>query len=404
MKNDGAIMSKTLLVGIDGGATKISGWNAEANPDGTFKLGDINIVKEYREYEEYMPSFKPVNIQLQLGEMNEGEIDLTVEEKLHGKSYMYAAADVIIELAKRVGADRVLVGIGMPGLKSADKRGIVTVANGPRMPEYCKVIEERVEAAGIIMDKPIHHLGSDADYCGIGEEYSMDGSFRNVENAYYLGGGTGVADALKLKGKLLPFDQAKTWIAKAWEMKNTEGKSMERYASSSGIQAIYGEFADIPVHELNNKDIYPPQIMGLYEEDAAAKRTFNDVSYNIAKLLFERIVTIYGGWHHYFEFVNSNRADLEEKHPYRGTLLDSIIIGQRLGDLLESSKGEDVFYEPFIEFLSKFIVECPYLDVKFKKHYLKEGAFNEDLLKTSKLREAPAIGAGVDAYLTYHRD
>ncbi|MDD3716421.1 MAG: hypothetical protein PHT46_04865 [Candidatus Marinimicrobia bacterium] len=397
-------MSKVLLVGIDGGATKISGWTTEVIKDKTFNLGDINVVKEYREYDDFMPSFKPVNIQLQLGEMNEGEIELTIEEQKHGKAYMYAAADVIIELAKKVGADRVLVGIGMPGLKSSDKRGIVVLANGPRMPKYCDVIEKRVEAAGIKMDKPIHHLGSDADYCGIGEEYSHDGLFRDVKNSYYLGGGTGVADAMKLQGKLLPFDQAKTWIAKTWEMKNSEGRSMEGYASSGGIQKLYAEFADIPLAELQEKEIYPPQILDLFDEDAAAKRSFNDVSYNIAKLLYERLVTIYGGWHHCFEFVNSNRADLSEKHPYRGTLLDSIIIGQRLGDLLGESKGKHVFYEPMLEFLGKFIVETPYLDLKFKNHYLKGEQFNEALIKTSRLREAPAIGAGVDAYLTYHKE
>ena len=395
-------MSKTLLIGIDGGATKVSGWTTVINKDGTFQLGDINVIKQYHEYEEHMPSFKPVNILVQLGEMNENDIDLTVEEKLHGKAYMYAAADVIVELADAVGADRVMVGIGMPGLKSADKRGIVALANGPRMPEYCKIIEDRVEAAGVKMEHPIHHLGSDADYCGIGEEHSKDGLFRGVSNSYYLGGGTGVADAMKLKGKLLPFDQAKTWIAKAWEMKNSEGKSMEMFASSKGIQTIYSEFAGVSVAELNKNGVYPPQIMDLFDEDPAAKRTFNDVSYNIAKLLFERIVTIYSGWHHFFKFVNSNRADLSEKHNYKMTLLDNIIIGPRLGDLMEASKGRDIFYEPFLEFLTKFIVESPYLDAKFKKHYLKDEQFNEELIKTSKLREAPAIGAGVDAYLTYH--
>ncbi|MDD3095802.1 MAG: hypothetical protein PHD63_06125, partial [Candidatus Marinimicrobia bacterium] len=274
----------------------------------------------------------------------------------------------------------------------------------PRMPKYCDIVEKRVEAAGIQMDKPIHHLGSDADYCGIGEEYSHDGLFRGLQNAYYLGGGTGVADAMKLHGKLLPFDQAKTWIAKTWEMKNSEGRSMEGYASSGGIQKLYAEFADIPLQELQEKEIYPPNILALFEEDAAAKRTFNDVSYNIAKLIYERIVTIYGGWHHCFEFVNSNRADLEEKHQYRGTLLDSIIIGQRLGNLLAESRGKKIFYEPMMEFLGKFIVDTPYLDMKFKSHYLKDNAFNEALIRTSQLREAPAIGAGVDAYLTYHKD
>lgn len=394
-------MSEILLIGIDGGATKVSGWTTLINDDNTFQLGDINVIKEYRQYEEHMPSFKPVNILVQLGEMNENDIDLTVEEKLHGKAYMYATADVIIELAEKVGVKKVMVGIGMPGLKSADKRGIVALANGPRMPEYCKIVEERVEAAGIKMGKPIHHLGSDADYCGIGEEYSAEGLFAKVENSYYLGGGTGVADAMKLKGELLPFDKAKTWIAKSWEMKNSDGKPMERFASSSGIQAIYSEFSDILIADLNKNDIYPPQIMALYNEDAAAKRTFNDVSYNIAKLLFERIVTIYSGWHHFFDFVNSNRADLVGRHSYRNTLLDNIIIGQRLGDLLEESKGKNIFFEPCMEFLTKFIVESPYLDAKFKKHYLKDDKFNEDLILTSKLREAPAIGAGVDAYLTY---
>lgn len=396
-------MSKVLVVGIDGGATKVSGWTTKVNEDGTFELGELNVQKQYREFEEYMPKFVPVNIQLQLGEMNEEEIHLTIEEALHGKSYMYAAADVIIELAKSVNAEEVLVGMGMPGLKSADKRGIVALANGPRMPHYCKVVEERVEKAGIKMHAPIHHLGSDADYCGLGEEYSANGLFREAENSYYLGGGTGVADAMKLKGKLVPFDQAKTWIAKAWELKNTEGKSLERFASAGGIQMLYSEFSEIPVSKLNEDDIYPPQIMDKVEKDTAAKRTFNDVSYNIAKLLFERIVTMYNGWNNLFDFVNSNRADLTDQHPYRATLLDSIIIGQRLGDLLESSKGKDVFYETFMDFLSKFIEEAPYLDAKFKSHYMDGDKFREDIIKASRLREAPAIGAGVDAYLTYHK-
>jgi len=34
-------------------------------------------------------------------------------------------------------------------------------------------------------------------------------------------------------------------------------------------------------------------------------------------------------------------------------------------------------------------------------HYLKNGEFNTGLIAISKLREAPAIGAGVDAFLNY---
>src|SRR6056297_3583701 len=116
LKN-GENMSNILLVGIDGGATKVSGWTTKVNDNGTFELSNLNIKKQYIHYEEYMPDFVPVNIQLQLGEMNENEIHLTTEEARHGKAYMYAAADVIIALAKEVGASEVLVGMGMPGLK-----------------------------------------------------------------------------------------------------------------------------------------------------------------------------------------------------------------------------------------------------------------------------------------------
>jgi hypothetical protein len=34
-------------------------------------------------------------------------------------------------------------------------------------------------------------------------------------------------------------------------------------------------------------------------------------------------------------------------------------------------------------------------------HYLTDGKFNLELIAISKLREAPAIGAGVDAWLNY---
>lgn len=34
-----------LIIGIDGGATKVSGWTVERKDDGTFELGDLNVQK-----------------------------------------------------------------------------------------------------------------------------------------------------------------------------------------------------------------------------------------------------------------------------------------------------------------------------------------------------------------------
>lgn len=389
-----------LIIGIDGGATKVSGWTAERKEDGTFELGDLNVQKKYSEYDYYDPEFKPVDIKIQLKEMEDG-IHLTDEERRQGLAYMYATADVIIELVKANPGKKALIGIGMPGLKTKDRKGISALANGPRMPEYVSIIENRIMLNDVSLASPIDHLGSDADYCGLGEEYSSRGQFRGVENSYYLGGGTGVADALKLKGQLVPFDAIKPWMAKAWEMKAESGKSLERYCSAAGIQSIYSEYSGIPVAELNQQKIYAPQIMEkAIQGEGAAVKTMKDISHYLAELLFERMSTLYAGSNNQFEFVNPARAQLLSWHPYLGTLLDHIIIGQRLGDYLEASRGKNQMWEPMIHHLGELILENENLTKGFKQHYLKGNTFNENRIVLSKLREAPAMGAAVDAWLS----
>jgi len=392
-------LKNILLIGIDGGATKVSGWIINYQEQTKlFHISDINLQKKYSDYPDHNPGFTPVDIKTQLVEMNK-KIHLTNEEKKQGDVYMNATADVIIGLLKKFPEKKAFIGIGMPGLKTADKRGISAIANGPRMPGFSEYIESIIREENLPLGAPIAHLGSDADYCGLGEEYSADGLFRDVQNAYYLGGGTGVADALKLEGELIPFDQTKNWIAKAWEMQCDTGISFERYASAAGIQFIYSRYGNISVEELNNNHIYPPQILGkALSGDKAAVDTINDVSINIATLIYERITTIYSGWTGLFSFVNPARELTEKDHKYRSVLLDRIIIGQRLGDLLDNSKQTPLLWSRIIERLSELFNKNN--ENRLKKKYLQNGRFREDFITISKLREAPAIGAGVDAWLT----
>ncbi len=389
-------MQDILLLGIDGGATKISGWIVDTQEKG-FSLTNINIQKKYSEYSSYDGAFKPVDIKTQLAEMN-SDINLTDKEISQGLAYKNTASDVIIELSKKNPNRKLLIGFGMPGLKTTDKRGISALANGPRMPKFVEFIEGKLRNAKIDF-YPISHLGSDADYCGIGEEYDISGSFKGVENVYYLGGGTGVADAMKLNGKLITFDSMKNWIAKAWEMKGTSGLSFERYASASGIQYIYSIKSGIPVEQLNNQGIYPPQILHrALENESAALETINEVSGNISKLLFERILTLYSGYSDLFEFINAAKPKLIKDHPYKGTLLDRIVIGQRLGDLLKESQSTQLLWKDILKNLKTLIEETK--NKKLIEHYLENGNFNNDILTISGLREAPAIGAAVDAFLS----
>jgi len=173
--------------------------------------------------------------------------------------------------------------------------------------------------------------------------------------------------------------------------------------SSKGIESLYSEFSGID-REKNIKDkIFPPVIHDMaYKNIESAVKTFDILSTNLADLIYERITTLFCGWQGVFEFINPNKPVLEKTHPYIGTLLDSIIIGQRLGDLFQKAKGDNILWNPFFSRLTYRINESTCLSYKAKLHYCVDGKFKESLLKISKLREAPALGAGIDAYFNHY--
>jgi len=382
-----------ILIGLDGGATKVSAWQIEQTLKG-FVLGSIHSEKTYSSFPPFNPEFTPVDIQTQLEEIN-SSIALTDSEQKQGQAFIHAFTDTISELSSD---EEIIIGIGMPGIKTTDGRGIAAMANGPRIPKFCDELEKALSEKSIKLAKPIYHLGSDADYCGLGEEYADTGLFKSVENAYYLGGGTGAADALKLEGNLVPLDETKSWLLKSWEMKNNDNIPLERYASAGGIQSIYSTYSGKSISSLNRDKIFPNIILDLADQgDEAATETFSDISFNLAELLFERIETIYSGWEGRFGFVNPNRETPSSQHPFIGTTLDRIIIGQRLGTLLESSEGLGIFWEPFVYHLTQLINESYHINSIAKSAYLNKKQLNQNLIQISMLRDAPALGAGIDA-------
>jgi predicted NBD/HSP70 family sugar kinase len=392
--------NRPLIIGIDGGASKVNAHIIEVSEDGkSFTLGKENSEKEYHNYFDFQTDFKPISLPIQLEQIKNNNIVLTPAEIKQSKAYNNAFSDAISNLVELTKAENVLIGIGMPGIKTADKRGIVAMANGPRMPNFTTAIEQRMATTGITLATPIFKLGSDADYCGIGEEYSENGSFRNFENAYYLGGGTGAADALKLHGKIISFDECKDWIAKTWEMSDENGKSMETYCSTNGVQSVYSEFSSISKSDLIKNKIYLEQILELAtKNDKGAITTWQIVSKRLADILFERISTIYYGSQNNYSFINHNKPPLTQNHIYKNTLLSRIVIGQRLGKLFQVPLAQEYLIKPLLNSLAELISISKFLDERAKAHYLKDGKFDNKIIIASQLREAPALGAGIDAY------
>ena len=336
------------VLAIDAGATKVSGAIVNKINKNTFNLDEAPIEIQYSDHPNFNSNFKAPNLKYQYQNLKISELEIQ-----QGKVYK----DCIIDLIKHFSSKASLkIGIASAGIKDMKNRGIIIMANGPRMPKYLNYIESKI-------NQSIYRLESDANMCVWGEEYAQDGSLRNINNAYYLGGGTGTADGLKLKNKLIQFDHISSWIAKTIELKTSNGESLEKYTSMSGINILINRL------------------------------TSHDIGRIISQLLFERILTIYSGWNNQYQIDRS----IISTHPYINILLDQIVIGQKLSTFLQSKIGNDV-YDSIV---SGLIDQCSKANPKIKAHFIKKGTFISKRILLSNLREAPIIGMGAKVWMEH---
>ena len=386
--------SKTRLLGLDGGASKVRGWEIKPTSKG-FDFEGTPIENKYQDHPKYLKDFSPVNLNQLLSEKAYGKIDPQKNEIEYGQVITETIAKTILDLvAQRTG--KWVIGIGFPGLKTRDKRGISAMANGPRMPNLVSNIENILDHEKIDLIDRIHQLGSDADFCGLGENEGKGGHFKNIDNAYYIGGGTGVADALKLHGQLVPFDQTQDWLGKSWEME-MNGVPIESLLSVRGIQEQYSIVTGTHINELSKNGLYAQQILEKAQNnDQQAKETLAETGKNLGKLFFERIETIACGWQKRFNFINPERKDLIPEHDYLGTCLDQGIIGQRLGELLSRDIGSRIIRQELENTIFFMMANTDHLPRTFKSNFNPKTFF-----RISNLRDAPALGAGISAWKTF---
>ena len=87
---------------------------------------------------------------------------------------------------------------------------------------------------------------------------------------------------------------------------------------------------------------------------------------------------------------------LNADHPYSNTLLDRIVIGQRLSQFLQSEDGEAIHQT----MVADLVQQCLSADNSISDHFLIDGEFNQDRIFMSDLRVAPIIGLGTKVWLT----
>jgi len=377
-------VSECTLIGVDGGATEVKAHHVTCDDlrrPTSFALGRAAASRVYPARNGFAPM--PVAEQLQ----QRAAPALSAEEAAVGATWVASAADAIAAAAGQVSGRRLLVGVGMPGLKTEDGRGIAVINNGPRIPDYLERLERQLAERGMELVAPVARLGSDADYCGIGEAWAADGLFRGVQHAYYVGGGTGVADALKLRGALVTFDAVRDWMRKAWQLQSEHGATFEALVSAKGMNAGYAARVGI------EPGARFPEVDALAGIKAAAE-WLGIVADALAELIVERIDTIHNG-RRTLPHRGADYAGLAADHPYRGILLDRVIIGQRIG-MLYADERYRVLFADRID--AAFVRRLRALnDAELTGRLLADGKVRPGFLRASMLRAAPALGAAVAA-------
>lgn len=348
------------FIGIDGGATKISAGIVRKFDTDNYGLESEPVFVGVKNCPSYSRDFSPVSIERQLAAHESDSLQISIEEERQGIAYAEASESVLFNLSEGTSIEKLPIGFGMPGMKTKDRRGISVMNNGPRMPRFLNVLNRRLTMAHLPVSN-IETIGDDNNYCGLGEFYSIDGALRNVTNGLYIGGGTGIADAIVLDGKPVPFETVENRLEKTWKISTPGGVSIESLISQNGLMKLKADATGKTVHQLEDKGIFPESFLN---EDDEISALF--VS-NLAWLFHYRIST----------FANK----------FNQRVFDRIVMGQRMGLMLEHNTE---LFESIQGRIITSISDSADLSRELKDHYL-----NSDFLKTSTLIHAPIIGAAV---------
>jgi len=279
-------MSDDLLAGIDCGATKVmvqSGvYSSKANK---ISPGPINQEFYYSDHPDWDSKFKPVPLDTQKSEYRSDNISLSYEEINQSNVII----DTIVSSIKIIEDHK--IGLCYPGLKN--HKGIVVMANGPRIPNLTHHIH------------PVKNILNDSDCCVIGELKSTIGMMQDTRNGIYIGGGTGIADGIILNGEILNLINT-VGVPRCWEINVSSNETVETLLSPAGMIKKY--------NDQNNEKV---KVLA----DLVHKKEFNKIM-DDALSAFLKLVKVRE------RFFKSQNEEVQE-----------IVIGQRLGKFF-SDLGE----------------------------------------------------------------
>ncbi len=367
-------MSATpFLIGVDGGATEVKAYEVVVLAPGEYWSLGLGTASASCCYDR-LEAFEPVPLARQ-----QTEADAPVRDELERAQadlWIDAIADTIASVASDAGSAPIKIGMCMPGVKTADARGVAMMRNGPRIPDLLDRLESRLADMRVRVERPIAALVADGDACAVGESVDAHGLLRDVANAYYIGGGTGLAEGFRLDGAPVKLDALRGRVRKAWELVTDDGRSFDQVASMGGMNASYSARSGRP---LALEEAEFPEQRALHG-DALALEVVDEATRALAHLIHRRMRVLAAG------------APFEDGRASRpATYLERVVLGQRLGRMYAEPALRRLLRERVETVLAELIVAAR--DEKARAAYLVDGGLRPGLVCASTLRAAPALGA-----------
>ena len=292
-------MNNPLLLGLDGGATKILAQTSTIDPRSSLIIPKEEYHEsDYRDSHKFNSGFIPIDLAQQKKEAKENNYSFSDQEINQSASVIETIVKVIESSAKEKTISK--VGLCFPGIKTANYDGISIMANGPRNINMLSMINKMLKPK---LDRKISikTIYNDSECCVIGEWKSSIGKLRDCKNAIYVGGGTGIADGIILNNKIVDKD-----IERSWELIMPSGESVEQCLSLGGMLSQWNK----------EKEKSIKAIVSLFDHAVSGNNFANSIIEKAEKA---------------FVFLIERRMEFFQSH---NTKPEKIVIGQRLGNLL----------------------------------------------------------------------
>jgi len=343
-----------LAIGVDGGASGVRALAVCRRADGLLEAaGEVARC-------DHEP-FDATDFVAQRAEAADPRLaDVEIEA---ARERVRATADVVAAAADAAkGSRRIALGICWPGQKSADGRGIVVMRNGPRDPAFLDQLEPELAARGIELAAPIPRLASDGVTGALGERWAALGGMRDVLNALYFAGGSGLAESLLVAGRVRALDELTPPVPKAFELRipawRTTLKDLDR-----GL-AVYEDV-------LSPGRWSPPASHVHRVRQMGEARGHVDWSIAVRHDPERTSSTLHMAAMALVRYIQDRMQRLREQ---AGVVPERAVVGARLGALIAMPETREMLHDRIVE-------------------HLRAAGLPDDFVRASTLLEAPCFGA-----------